>query len=113
MYTLHVLASKIETELYGVVALCFWCAQCSVAIVMPQSPAPPRRGPPAPVLAEASGSTSAFDVGCDVEGGPAEERQALWELVSLVTEVIPDVFSHRHMKLLTLGLRAKVRPTTT
>ena len=46
---------------------------------MLQSPPPPCRGSPAPVLAEAPGSTFAGDVGCDVEGGPAEERRALWE----------------------------------
>lgn len=71
----------METELYGMVALCFWCdrANFSARIIMLQPPPPPYRGSPAPVLAEASGFTSAGDVGCDVEGGSSEEHRALWE----------------------------------
>lgn len=46
---------------------------------MLQSSLSPRRQSPAPVFAEAPGSTSAGDVSCDVEGGSSEEHQALWE----------------------------------
>lgn len=48
-------------------------------IIMLQSPPPPCRGSPAPVLAEAPGSTPASDVGCHVECGSCEEHQELWE----------------------------------
>lgn len=33
----------------------------------------------ASIIAEALGSTTAGDVGCDVEGGSSENRQAIWE----------------------------------
>lgn len=35
------------------------------------------------------------------------------EFVSLVTEAIPNILTDRQMRLLTLGLRAKVRDTNT
>jgi len=46
---------------------------------MLQSPAPPFRGPSAPLLAEAPGSASEGDDGGDVEGASSEERHSLWD----------------------------------
>lgn len=41
--------------------------------------APPCRGPPAPVVAQAARSTCEGDDGCDVEGSSSEENPSLWD----------------------------------
>lgn len=75
-----VFATVVTPYVVYMTTLCYRCFMfLSKNIIMQQSPHPPCRGSPAPVFAEAPGSTSAGDVGCDVEGGASEEHQALWE----------------------------------
>lgn len=77
--------SNVETGLHSIDVLCFgvtvqnFVLFCLARVILQSPPPPPCRGPLAPVLAEAPGSPSAADVGCNVEGDPSEEHPALWE----------------------------------